>query len=255
MLFEESSAGGLLDDVERRLLMNSLQLRDLSVRQIMIPRTRILSAPVDQSCSELLSLLANSPYSRLPLYEGSVDNIVGFVHLKDLLCLRTQTDQQDVREEMRPVLFVPETMPVDKVFTVLQKQRYQLAIVLDEYGGTAGIVTLEDLIEEIFGELQEEFDTDTSPSVKILSGTQVQVRGDMLIDELNEILDLNLPSQDVDTLGGLVLSILGRVPSLGETIKLGETILTVDAMDGYGISRLRLTVTADQIDHYTNRIL
>ena len=252
MLFEESSAGGLLDDIERRMLLNSLQLRHLSVRQVMIPRNRMLSAPVDLNRDELLKLLAKSPYSRLPLYRDSIDNIVGIIHLKDLLCLRVQTEHQDVSEAMRPVLFIPETSPVDEVFSNLQNKRYHVAIVLDEYGGTSGIVTLEDLIEEIFGEIQDEFDTDTTPPIRILSENIIQVRGDMLVSELNEIIDLHLPCINIDTIGGLVLSTLGRVPQKGEKVDLGEITCVVEEMDGHGVTSIRSELTPKQIDRVKN---
>jgi CBS domain containing-hemolysin-like protein len=254
MLFEESSDGGLLDDVERRLLLNSLQLRQLSVRQVMIPRNRMLSASVGLNNEELLSVLAKSPYSRLPLYSGSIDNIVGIIHLKDLLCLKVQTKQQDVKEAMRPVLFVPETMPVDEVFTNLQNKRYHVAIVLDEYGGTSGIVTIEDLIEEIFGELQDEFDTDTTPPILLLSDNMIQVRGDVLVSELNEVMDLHLPCIDIDTIGGLVLSTLGRVPNKGEKVDFGDISCIVEKMDGYGVTAIRIELTPKQIARVNNWI-
>ncbi len=247
MLFEESSSGGLLDDVERHLLLNSLHLRQLSIRQVMIPRNRMLSASVDLDSREMLALLANSPYSRLPLYEDTIDNIVGIIHLKDLLCLKVQTDQGIVRDAMRPVLFVPETTPVDEVFTNLQNKRYHVAIVLDEYGGTAGIVTIEDLIEEIFGELQDEFDTDVTPPMKILPEGLIQVRGDMLVSDLNDILDIHLSCIDIDTIGGLVLNTLGRVPNQGERVNLGEITCIVDEMDGYGVATIQIEVDDKQI--------
>lgn len=255
MLFEESSAGGMLDDVERRLLLNSLQLRQLAVRQVMIPRNRMFAAPVVLNGDELLKLLAQSPYSRLPLYQDSIDEIVGIVHLKDLLCLHQQSDNQNVNKAMRPVLFVPETLSVDEVFSNLQNKHYHVAIVLDEYGGTAGMVTLEDLIEEIFGELQDEFDTDTIPPIRILSENIVQIRGDMLISELNEIINLQLPCIDIDTIGGLVLSKLGRVPQKGEKVDLGEITCVVEEMDGHGVSSIQCNLTDKQIDRLKNWIV
>lgn len=246
LLFEESTAGGLLDPEERRLLKNSLEMRQTAVRQVMIPRNRMLASPAGQPCHELLSLLADSPFSRLPLYEQSVDNIVGFVHLKDLLCLSLQPGEQEVRAVMRSVLFVPETMPADRVFAQLQRQRLHLAIVLDEYGGTAGFVTLEDLIEEVFGELQDEFDLDTGPPVRLVAENRIQVRGDMLVDELNEALDLILPSAEVDTIGGLVLNSLGHVPKVGERVELEGVTIMVDAMDGKGVTSVSLEITPEQ---------
>jgi putative hemolysin len=191
ILVEESGAGGLLDQQERRLIENTLWMRRSSVRQIMIPRTRVLAAPADTPCDQLFSQLANSYFSRLPLYEGSIDNIVGVVHLKDLLCLHAEAGAgcHDVRPVMAPALFIPESMPVDEAFALLQTKRYHVAVVLDEYGGTAGIVTLEDLIEEIFGEVQDEFDQEV-PLFRVLPGNRVLVRWDWLIEDLNELLEL-----------------------------------------------------------------
>ena len=247
MLFEESSAGGLLDQEERRLLKNSLELRQTAVRQVMIPRTRMFTASLDEPCGELLSLLAESPYSRLPLYEGSIDNIVGIVHLKDLLCLRLQAGEHSVRAAMRPVLLVPETTPTGTVFTLLQRKRYHVAIVLDEYGGTAGSVTLEDLIEEIFGELQDEFDVEIHPPIRVVSDEWVEVRGEMPLDELNEALGLYLPSGEVDTIGGWVFNSLGYVPEVGEQLSYEGTSLVVQAMDGNGVSAVRIQVNPAQL--------
>jgi putative hemolysin len=248
MLVDESSAGGNLDKEERRLLKNSLELRQVPVRQVMIPRTRMLAAPSDTPCEKLLSLLANSPFSRLPLYDDTPDNITGIVHLKDLLCLRWSRTEQDVRQILRPVLYVPESTLAGSVFSLLQKKRYHVAIILDEFGGTAGFVTLEDLIEEIFGELQDEFDLHTLPPIRLVSNGIVEMRGDLLIDELNEALGLNLFSSDVDTIGGWMLTNLGHVPENGEEWHLDGTTLVVQKMDGNAIASIRMKVTPMQME-------
>lgn len=249
ILFEESSAGGKLDLEERRLLKNSLELREIPVRQVMIPRTRMLSASVDQPSNELLGLLADSPYSRLPLFDGTVDNIVGIVHLKDLLCLFHKGDNQDVRQAMRPVIFVPESTLAGSVFALLQNKHYHVAIVLDEYGGTSGFVTLEDLIEEIFGELQDEFDEQVQPPIRGISDDWVEIRGDLLIDELNEAIGVFLPSTDVDTVGGWVANTLGHIPEVGERFEFEGTHLVVEQMHGNAVGLVRLQVTPEQIDN------
>jgi putative hemolysin len=248
MLFEESSAGGLLDREERRLLRNSLQMRDAAIRQVMIPRNRMFAAPVDETCERLLEILADSPYSRLPLYEGSIDQIVGMVHLKDLFCLRQQGEQAQARDALRPVVFVPENTPANDVFEELQRSRSQVAVVLDEYGGTAGFVTLEDLIEEIFGELQDEFDVKQSPPIRLLNDEWVEVRGDLQVDEINEALDLLLSSVEADTIGGWVLNTLGHVPSPGENLRLKELEMVVESMHGNAVTAVRLRVTPEQIE-------
>jgi putative hemolysin len=245
MLVEESGAGGLLDREERRLLENTLRLRGLVARQVMIPRTRMFTASVNESVNDLLVILAESPYSRLPLYEDSIDNIVGLIHLKDLFCLQQQTDIQSVRSVMRQIRFVFENTPADEVFVTLQNQQYNMAIVLDEYGGTAGMVTLEDLVEEIFGELQDEFDVEL-PVIQVRSDNRIVVRGDTLISDLNDWLDLYLDSAEVDTIGGLVLSEAGRVPDAREEIAIGGLTLRVEEMDGKAIKTISLLVSPEQ---------
>jgi putative hemolysin len=248
MLFEESSAGGLLDREERRLLKNSLHLRQVSVRQVMIPRNRMLSAPAEENCTRLLEMLADSPYSRLPIYEGSVDNVIGMVHLKDLFCLGRQADQSCARDALRPVLFVPENTPASRVFAQLQRSRIQIAIVLDEYGGTAGFATLEDLIEEIFGELQDEFDEKREPAIRVLDAEWVEARGDMQVDELNEALNLLLSSEEADSIGGWVLNTLGHMPVPGEVVELEGSVLVVAGMEGNAVKAVRLRVSPEQIE-------
>jgi CBS domain containing-hemolysin-like protein len=249
ILVEESGAGGVLDQQEQRLIENTLWMRRSSVRQIMVPRTRVLAAPVDTPCDQLFSQLANSYFSRLPLYEGNIDNIVGVVHLKDLLCLHAQAGAGclDVRPVMAPGLFIPESMPVDEAFALLQTRRYHVAVVLDEFGGTAGIVTLEDLIEEIFGEVQDEFDQEV-PLFRVLPGNRVLVRWDWLVEDLNELLHLQLPSAEADTIGGLVLNELAHVPEVGELVDVAGVSLRVERVEGKGVAAVSLPATPDQVE-------
>jgi putative hemolysin len=254
MLVEESTAGGLLHQEERWLLQNTLQMRQLNIRQVMISRTRMLTAPAEQTPAELLALLADSPYSRLPLYDGSIDNIVGIVHLKDLLDLHRQADSRTVPDVMRDVPYVLETMSVEEVFRLLQREHYHVAIVLDEFGGTAGMVTLEDLIEEIFGELQDEFDAET-PLYQVGNQGRVLVRGDVLVDDLNQVLELSLADQPVDTVGGLILSAFGRVPRVGEEVELAGHTIRVEGMDGNGVASVSLKISRQQLQRLQERPL
>lgn len=237
MLVEESGAGGVLQEEEQRLLVNTLELRNLTARKMMIPRNRMITASADLGIDDLLVLLANSPYSRLPLYEESVDNVLGVIHLKDLLYLfhnihadyppGTQRSnggvgkETTVRSIMHSVAYVPESMPAEDLLTVMQQNHQNMAIVIDEYGGTAGMVTIEDVFEEIIGEFQDEFDPEYA-SLQLHPGNQVLVRGDVQIEDLNEWLGLNLPTNAADTIGGLVFSELGSLPQVGNTVTLPE---------------------------------
>lgn len=246
MLLDESMEGGLIKKEERRLLKNTLELREAMVRQVMIPRTQMLAAADNMTSDELFKYLADSPFSRLPLYRGNIDNIVGVVHLKDLLCLNQHLERKNVADITRQVPFFPETTPVKTVFSVLQRRHLQVAIVLDEYGGTAGMVTLEDLIEEIFGEIQDEFDVHVPP-YRLVGENQLFIRGDTLVEDLNEHLELNLPIDELDTIGGLVLNTFGDVPTTGDEVVIAGGVFRVEKMRGRGITSVSLTLTSDQV--------
>jgi CBS domain containing-hemolysin-like protein len=247
MLVEESEAGGLLDEEERLLLVNTLRLGSLPVRQVMIPRTKILAAAVNETSDKLLARVAESSFSRLLLYEETIDNVVGVIHLKDLLCLDYHTQQTDVRAAMRPVQFVHESMPVEQVLTLLQRDQYYVAVVVDEFGGTAGLVTLKDLVEEIFGEFVDEFDEHV-PMIRLVDDKRLLVRGDVLINELNDWLNLFLPTEDVDTIGGLILCETGYVPEIGQEVQINGIGFRVDALDRRRVSVVSLAVTPKQIE-------
>lgn len=250
MLVEESRAGGVLAKEETQLLVNTLELRHETARRVMLPRNRMLAASIDESCAALLSLLANSPYSRLPLYEGDIDHIIGFVHIRDLLNLHylSQTAAPgenmpvlSVRAQMRPVYFVPESLAADEVLVVMQRQRQHLVIVVDEYGGTAGMITMEDLIEEIIGEFEDEFDVSV-PALELVDDNHLWIRGDVPIDELADLLGLSFPEDDAETVGGLVTSYLGRLPAVGERIEMGEAHFRVEEMEFNRVGRVSIAL-------------
>jgi CBS domain containing-hemolysin-like protein len=252
MLIEESGAGGVLDAEERRLLVNTLQLRKLTARKIMIPRTFMLTAPVHRNCDELFSLLAASPYSRLPLYEESIDTIVGVIHLKDLIQViydrqtgKVSTPEPSPRRLMHPVIHIPDSAPVEEVMEEMQRHRVNLAIVINEYGGTAGMITIEDLVEEIFGEFQDEFDVE-NPPLELRPNNRARVRGDVLVEDLNHTLNLALPTTEVDTIGGLVFMTLGHIPRPGDIALIGELPLRVDRVVGNSPAAISFPVTPDQ---------
>lgn len=248
MLVKESGRGGLLDVAEKRLLENTLQLRQRPVRRVMVPRTQLLAAPVDAPCGELLATLAASPYSRMPLYSGSIDNIVGVVHLKDLLCLHLRSaGGANVQEIMRTPPYVPDSVPVEDVFGLLQRGHFHMAVVIDEFGGTAGIVAFEDLIEEIFGEIQDEFDADET-SVRIAQDERIFLDGDTSLEWLAQVLDRSFPEEDVDTIGGMIVSRLGKMPTPGDEVELHETVFRVEEVNGYAIAQLSLQVSPEQME-------
>ena len=258
MMVQESGAGGLLEESETELLENTLQLRQRSMRHVIVPRTQLLAAPVEMPPADLLRLLAESSHSRLPLYEGSIDNIVGVVHLKDLLCLGFSADpaaserppdreteaaapvpEWDIRSVMREPLYAPETASVEQVFRQLQREHYHMAVVIDEYGGTSGIVTFEDLIEEIFGDIADEFDSD-SQELALGADGRLLVAGEVDLERLSAMLGTELTYMDVDTVGGAILAVLGAVPEQGKEVLLQNLSFRVEKVSGNAVSQVSL---------------
>ncbi|MCC6165731.1 MAG: HlyC/CorC family transporter [Caldilineaceae bacterium] len=251
ILVEESGAGGVLDAEERRLLVNTLQLRNLTARRVMIPRNHMLAAPVDKPCDELFHILAASPYTRLPLFDTTIDTIVGVVHLKDLMQSYWRQHHSagaapcNVGEITRGVLHVPDSALVEEVMETMQRQRYNMAVVVDEYGGTAGMITFEDLVEEIIGEFQDEFDVE-NPPLELRPNNRLRVRGDVLLDDLNKVLTFPLPADDINTIGGLVLATLGRIPRAGDIAQVGDLPIRVDRVVNNSIVAVSFPVQAEQ---------
>jgi CBS domain containing-hemolysin-like protein len=237
LLVAESHEGGLLDDEERQMLRNAFRLRDLTARQVMVHRTRIVAAPVGSSVVELLELALEVGYTRIPLYQDNIDKVIGFVHIKDLFSLYVEKSD-NLATILREVIHVPETLPVVDVWEIFNSKGQYMAIVFDEFGGIAGLISFEDLIEEIFGELQDEFD-DESALISLDEDGRVHLRGDLLVVDVNEYLNLELPD-DADTLGGLILSQLGRQAAVGDEVKFDETILRVESMEDLGVSEVSI---------------
>lgn len=245
ILVTESHEGGLLDAEERQMLRNAFRLRDLTARQVMVHRTRIVAASVDTSVLDLLSIALEVGHTRIPLYQEDIDNIIGFVHIKDLFRLYVE-GKANLAEILRDVVHVPETMPALTVWETLQNKRQYMAIVFDEYGGTAGLITLEDLIEEVFGEVQDEFDEETALMTFDREGRRVHLRGDLLVADVNEYLELELPEDEATTLSGLIFQALGRPPEEGEEVTLGGTTIRVEKKEDLAVSEVSLEIGAHE---------
>lgn len=241
LLIRQSHAGGLLDAEERQLLDNAFRLGEMTVGDIVVPRTKMTTAPVTTSTSELLRLAADSDYTRIPVYENGIDNILGFVHLKDLFRLYHRGENADVRKIMRKASFVPETMPVKDAWDVLNQEQTYLAVVFDEYGGTVGMITREDLIEEIFGEVRDEFDEEEAPFITQVAERAYIIRGDTALVYLNSQLSLNLPTDTAHTISGLVIEKLGHMPQVGDETYLDQQLwVRVESVQHKTIDQLLL---------------
>jgi len=244
-LINESGAGGVLNKEEYHLLSNLLGMRETTARMIMIPRARMLAASIKTEYKTLLKTLSNSTYSRIPIYEDTIDHIIGEVHIRDLLTNYYDSDQVILKDLLHPLPFVSENMAVNDLFNLLQKEQSQMAIILDEFGGTAGMVTLEDLLEVVFGDLQDEFDSEI-PQFSISLNNKIMIRGDVSIDHVNNILNLDLPTGDVNTIGGLILTSSGHVPKLNDYVEIDSVEFKVESIRSRGIQTVSFVADDDQ---------
>jgi CBS domain containing-hemolysin-like protein len=242
MLVTASAEGGVVEEDESEMLHAIFDFGELLVRQVMIPRTEIIAVEADMPLDEITQLVTENSYTKLPVYEGDLDQILGILHVKDLLRLITHPDEQHgtARSLARGTLFVPETLSVNQLLHQFRDNRQHIAIVMDEYGGTAGLVTLEDLLEEIVGEVRDPFENE-APDIQTLPDGTIMIDGLMLIEDVNHALGLNLIDPHYDTIAGYVMGKLGRIPKTGDTIEAGGVRVKVEAMDGLRIARLQLT--------------
>jgi CBS domain containing-hemolysin-like protein len=229
ILVKESHRAGIIDADERQFLQNVFRSSQIQVGEIAIPRTRMVAASADAPVTQVLKMAAESAYTRIPVFEADIDHIIGFVHLRDLFALYRTDPQATVRSILRPTPFLPESLPVAEAWARLDEAQSYLAIVFDEFGGTSGLITREDLIEELFGEFQDEFDQERAMITPAGEG-RIVVRGDMLITNLNDLLEIDLPHDTASTVGGLVMDRLGRVPQVGDTVDMRGIHLLVEAV-------------------------
>jgi CBS domain containing-hemolysin-like protein len=246
LLIRASHAGGVLDDVELKLLHKVLKFSDLVARQVMIPRRDMVALSVETTLGELWELLAETPHTRFPVYEESVDHIIGVLHIKDLLPSRITGEEFSLRQVIRRVPpHVPETLPISQILSVFQQQKTQMAMVVDEFGGITGLVTLEDIMEEIVGELYDEFDRHEEDIV-VEPSEEISLHARVRLDELEERFGLSLSAEAADTVGGYVLAQLGRIARVSDRIAFPGGQLQVIATEGPRIQRLKLILDTVQ---------
>jgi putative hemolysin len=239
-LVDAGEEEGIIQEDEKEMIYSIFELGDTLVREVMVPRIDVVALEVETPMLEALDRIMDAGHSRIPVYADSVDDIVGVLYAKDLLPpLREGDTSQAIRSLLRPAYFVPETKKADELLPDLQQRRVHMAIIVDEYGGTAGLVTIEDLLEEIVGEIQDEYDTE-EPFFVQLDENEYVCDARIDLDDLNRLADAELPTEDSDTLGGFIYAALGRVPSVGNQVHHHDLTFTVESVVGRRIKKVRV---------------
>ena len=242
---EQHKMEGVVDEEEQQMIENVLELSDSTADEIMTPRTDVVAVEASSDLQAVLDTINTAGHSRVPIYEDNIDNIIGFVYAKDLLT-EIGRDPGDfrLRDKIRDAYFVPETKPLRALLHEFQNQKLHIAVVLDEYGGTAGIVTLEDILEELVGEITDEYEKASPKPTKRIDDSTFEADARMPVDDLNDEFELNLPeNEDYDTLGGFVFARLGYVPKTGETFDYYNLKFTIVSAERRRIRRIRIRKT------------
>lgn len=226
---------GLLKETETELFQSLLEFGETIAREVMVPRVDMICCPLGSTTGEVLQLMNEHGYSRVPIYKEDIDNILGFVHVKDLIVDLGRTHRAITEDDLRAVLVVPGTRKVAEILRDLQAQNRALAVVLDEYGGTDGLLTVEDIIEEIVGDINDEYDEEVA-EIELLADGSALVDGAMIVEDVNEHLDLELPTEGSETLGGYLYEVFGHAPQIGESVEVDGVRFAVE-----GVQRKRIT--------------
>jgi putative hemolysin len=240
ILVERGGEQGVIEAEEQQMIGAVLELGDQRAHEVMVPRIDIVALPVSATLDQMVETIVREGHSRIPIFQDSIDNIIGILYAKDLLPFVTSRELPTIRKILRTPLFVPESISVDDLLHSLQRRRVHIAIVLDEYGGTAGLVTIEDLLEEIVGEIQDEYDVE-EPMVEAISENEARIDGRASIDDLTTHFGIELNGDDreeYDTVGGLVYHEVGGVPVVGDTFDVDGLKVTVESTDGRRVGKV-----------------
>ena len=254
MMVDVGSESGSIEDEEKEMIQNIFEFNDKEVSEIMTHRTKLVALPVSATYDEVLETAINERYTRIPIYDGTIDDIVGILHIKDLLgiALKDEGDKANfmLPELMRPPLVVPETKNLSSLFAEMKKGGMQLPVIIDEYGGTAGIATIEDMLEEIVGNITDEFDDEEDQKMTILPDGDILFSGDTSLNDVEDVLRIDLPDEDYDTIAGFVIHLLDRIPEESETpeVTYGNVEIKVVSVEDKWISKVRIHVIPQEND-------
>ncbi len=242
MLVDASYNGGVLNETEKNILHNAFKFSDLTAKQVMVPRTDMVCIPNDMSIEELSKLAAENQYTRYPVYDEDIDHITGLIHVKDLFSLSINDEVCPLKMLEREIMLVPETITMDKLVLEFKKRKSQMAIVVDEFGGTSGLITVEDVLEEIFGDVQDEFDEEEEICDIVEVEPNHYVANAMVrLDELAEFFGMKeIDDEDIETIGGLVVKLLGRIAEVNDTVTFENLTFIVKEVEGARITKLEI---------------
>jgi CBS domain containing-hemolysin-like protein len=239
-MVDEAERGDVIEEEEREMIHSIFEFGDTIVREVMVPRPDMVAVPLQTSLQDVLELILRTGYSRIPVYDGTIDEVVGLAYAKDVL-RRLHDGQADkpLVDILRPAPYMPESMKAAECLREMRRRKSHMVIVIDEYGGTAGLVTIEDLLEEIVGEIADEYDLE-EPNVEPLPDGDYRVNARLGIDEVNELLDVELPSTEWDSIGGLLFNLVGGVPREGQEVEFQGLRLRAERVQGRRIGRVRI---------------
>ena len=239
MIINESHKEGVLNDTEKEILQNVFKFSDTLAKQVMVPRPDVVSVPIDITTEDLNKLIIENQYTRYPVYSDDLDHVLGILHVKDVYPLMVEGREVNLKEIIREPILVPETMTMDNMVLEFKEKKSQMAIVIDEFGGVSGLITLEDVLEEIFGEVQDEFDEEEADIRQIYENEYV-ANAMMRLDEFSEYFDIKFDDEDVDTIGGLVVKYLGHIAKENDITTIGDFTFKVLETDGARIVKLKI---------------
>lgn len=226
-----------LSDYDKKMIRNIVDLKDINVKEIMIPRVDVTFIDKDSDLSEIIKIVLNSGFSRFPVFSENEDNIVGILHSKDILTFFEKRDKFELNKIIRLANFVPDTKYISELLIEMREKKAHMHVVVNEYGGVCGIVCLEDIIEEIVGDIQDEFDNEDEDIVKI-DDNKYLINSRVLLEDLNEVLDINIKDEEVDTLGGFIFRIFGKIPVKNEKIEYENLKFTINTVYGRRIKSI-----------------
>lgn len=241
MIIDASYHEGILNETEKDMLQNIFKFSDKDAKQVMVPRPDMVALPMDITFEELEKDILNTQYTRYPVYTEDLDHVAGLLHVKDLYAMTANKSEFNLQKMLRPVKFFPETVSLDKLVKEFKLNKIQMAIIVDEFGGTSGLVTLEDIIEEIVGEVQDEFDTDEEANIKKIGENEYIANGIMRIDEFASYFKREIPEEeDVETIAGIILKRLDRMAEINDSVDFDQFTLTVEELDGTRIVKIKV---------------